>query len=271
MLYIVATPIGNLSDISYRAIEILKQADTILCEDTRHTQILLKHFDIQKPLKSYHKFNIAKQEEEILSDLKAGQNIALVCDAGTPGIADPSHELILSCQRENIPYTALPGPCAAVTALTLSGMDSTRFQFCGFIPKKESELKILLFEILHYPGTSICYETPHRLLSTLEEIHKLSPHTHLCVARELTKVYEECIRGNASDLLDHFTKNPPRGEIVLLFSKAEEEPSSLSPQEEVERLQNEYGLSLKDAIKMAAHARKVPKKEIYKLFHREGG
>jgi 16S rRNA (cytidine1402-2'-O)-methyltransferase len=268
MLYLVPTPIGNLSDITFRAIETLKACDYILCEDTRHTAILLKHYEIQKPLKSYHKFNLASQEESIIYDLKQGLNIALVSDAGTPGIADPSYELIVRCQKENLPYTSLPGACAAIVALTMSGFSSDKFQFLGFAPKTSSELKNFLIDALQYTSTSIFYETPHRLVKTLQMVYSLAKDRKLCILREISKIYEESLQGTAETLLEHFTKHEPRGEIVLLISGQDKKShTDLSPKEHVLQLQNEYSLSLQEAIKMAASLRDEPKRSIYKLFH----
>jgi 16S rRNA (cytidine1402-2'-O)-methyltransferase len=270
MLYLVATPIGNLSDLSHRAIEVLKDCDYILCEDTRHSLVLLNHWGIQKPLKSFHKFNESSQEESIIQDLKNGQRIALISDAGTPGISDPSHELVQRCQKEKISFTTIPGPCAAIAALTASGFSAERFQFVGFLPKKQEELKAMLLEILDYPGTTICYEAPHRILDTLEVLQPLSTRK-ICVARELTKMYEESIFGTAEELLHHFKTNPPLGEMVLLISaeeKKEEEPS-LTDIEEIQTLQKQFNLSQSDAIKIFAQLRNTPKNKLYNFFHNQ--
>ncbi|HSX12310.1 MAG TPA: 16S rRNA (cytidine(1402)-2'-O)-methyltransferase [Rhabdochlamydiaceae bacterium] len=261
MLYLVATPIGNLSDISLRALETLRASDYILCEDTRRSQVLLHRFEIKKPLKSYHQFNESKTQEKILDDLKKGMQISLVSDAGTPGISDPGALLVLACQKENIPYTLIPGPCAPIHALILSGFKTAPFQFVGFLPKKSSELKHILVQLLHYPGTSICFESAQRVQKTLAILNELDQDRPLAVARELTKIHEECRRGTASELL----ATPFKGEIVLLISGQESAPQDLSmtPEEHVRHLQETFGLSKKEAIKMAAHLRGVPKKEIY--------
>lgn len=222
MLYLVATPIGHLQDITLRALEGLKACDYLLCEDTRHSSRLLQRYEIHKPLKSYHKFNLARREAEILSDLKAGKIIGLLSDAGTPAISDPGQELVAACRRESIPVTALPGPCAAIVALSASGFDATRFQFVGFLPKKPKALEAVLRECLTYPGTSIAYESPYRLLKVLLRLQTLEATRSLCVARELTKTFEEFRFGTASELHDYFTHHPLKGEIVLLFSAADE-------------------------------------------------
>lgn len=266
MLYLVATPIGHLGDITFRAVEVLRSVDYILCEDTRHSHHLLAHYGIQKPLKSYHKFNETSREEDLIADLKNGLNIALISDAGTPGICDPGLQLVQRCREEGIAVTALPGACAAILALAPSGLNSERFQFVGFLPKKTSELRNYLQEILQYPGTTICYESPHRIEETLEALDSLAAGRPLAIARELTKTFEEYLRGTASELLAHFKAHPPRGEIVLLIAGETETQdfSSLSPQEHVQALQEQYGLSKQEAIKLAATLRNVPKKTIYK-------
>lgn len=270
MLYLVATPIGNLADITLRALETLKACDYILCEDTRHSLILLQHYLIQKPLKSYHKFNEASAAESILRDLKEGKNICLVSDAGTPGISDPGAELVKLCIENDLPITALPGPCAAIQAISCSGLPTDRFQFLGFLPKKEEELKRQLYDILNYPGTTLCYESPHRLVNVLELIDKISPDCHLVVARELTKKFEEIVRGSAGFLIQYWNTHTLKGEIVLLFSPVyhgkEEQWKQWTPQDHVKWIEETYNLSKKDAIKLAAEQRDVPKRQIYKEF-----
>jgi 16S rRNA (cytidine1402-2'-O)-methyltransferase len=270
MLYLVSTPIGNLSDLSYRAVEILKTCDYILCEDTRHSRFLLEHYGIQKPLKSFHQFNESKAEGSIVQDLKNGLTIALISDAGTPLICDPGYELVKRCVEEELPYSAIPGPSAAILALTLSGFNPEKFQFVGFLPKKQTELKTLLAELLQYKGTTIAYETPHRVLDTLKELVQMAPERQFCIARELTKKFETMHRGIAADLLAKFETAPPKGEMVLLISPNVEnlDFSHLTPQEHVEFLQKTYGISQQEAIKMAARLRDVPKKEIYNSVHK---
>lgn len=260
MLYFVATPIGNLSDISLRALETLRASAYILCEDTRRSQILLSHFDIKKPLKSYHQFNELKSQEKILEDLKNGLTISLITDAGTPGISDPGYLLVQACQNENIPYTLIPGPCAPIHALVLSGFKTDLFQFVGFLPKKSSELKKMMLDLLQYKGTSICFESPQRIEKTLQLLDELASDRKIAIARELTKIHEECLAGTPKELL----KSSFRGEIVLLISGNEQPVEySMTPEEHVKQLQEEFGLSKKEAIKMAAELRGVSKKAIY--------
>lgn len=260
MLYVIATPIGNLGDISQRALEALQACDAILCEDTRRSSILLDRYGIQKKLISYHKFKEKESLQRILADLAAGQNLALISDAGTPCINDPGQILVAACRKEGIKVTALPGPCSPIQALVLSGFDTSRFQFLGFLPKKpEAVLRLALA----YPGTTVAFESPERLIDTLALI---DGEREVAVAREMTKTYEECRVGKAKELLKHFQAHPPRGEIVLLISEGEV-PDDLSLEELVEMLQELHGLSLKEAIKQAAKFKDVPKREIYKKFH----
>lgn len=267
MLYLVATPIGNLSDITLRALETLKACDYILCEDTRHSLILLKHYEIHKPLKSFHKFSESAKETEILQDLAAGKMIALISDAGTPGISDPGTMLVQSCIQQNIPVVAIPGPCAAVTALSCSGLSTERFQFFGFLPRKTNELQRALKEILTYPGTTICYESPHRILETLEVLQQLAPERLLVVGRELTKKFEEIRRGTAHDLLTHWNTHSVKGEFVLMISGAlpleNPDMEALTPIEHVKLLQDTYQVSQHEAIKLAAEMRHMRKRDVY--------
>jgi 16S rRNA (cytidine1402-2'-O)-methyltransferase len=268
VLYLVSTPIGNLADFSFRAVETLKKCDYILCEDTRHSRVLLNHYAIDTPLKSFHKFNESRAEESVLDDLKNGKTVALISDAGTPLISDPGQELVQRCRAMGIAVSAIPGACAVIDALVLSGLAPTPFQFIGFLPKKEKELEAVLSSALLYAGTTIAYESPHRIEETLSTIAKISPHRKLCVARELTKLHEECLTGPVEDLIAHFKEKPPRGEIVLLISPSEEKMAydHLSLQELVETLQKDFSLSKQEAIKMAAQMRHLPKRDVYKEF-----
>lgn len=274
LLYLVATPIGNLADITFRAIEILKQCDYLLCEDTRHTKLLLSHYSIDKPLKSFHKFNEKLKENQIIHDLKTGLSVALVSDAGTPGISDPGEKLVQRCVEEDISVTAIPGPCAAIIGLVCSGFDTNRFQFYGFLPKKTGELRHQLQEILTYPATTICYESPHRLLDVLKCLAELSPERKIVVARELTKKFEEIKRGTAEELLSYWQEKTVKGEIVLIISGEEKKQNleweNLSAEEHVAYLEKTYKLSHREAIKMAAEIRGVPKRDIYNKLISKG-
>lgn len=265
MLYVVATPIGNLFDMTYRAVEVLKSCDYILCEDTRHSKFLLSHYEIFKPLHSFHKFSEVSKESKILDELEKGFKICLISDAGTPGISDPGQKLIKACLDRNILVTPIPGPSAAITALCSSGLNTEKFQFVGFLPKKSSELTQVLREILSYDGTTVCYESPNRLLETLKCLEEIAPQRPLVIARELTKKFEEFRRGTPKMLIESGFKL--RGEIVLMISGNEGKEmtdwSALSAIEHVEFLQREYGLTKKEAIVQAAKMRGVAKRDVY--------
>lgn len=274
MLYLVATPIGNLSDITLRALEVLKSCDYILCEDTRHSLHLLQHYHIQKPLKSFHKFNEASKEDAILEDLQTGKQIALVSDAGTPGIADPGMRLVKRCIEQNISVTPIPGASAPITALCASGLDTMRFQFIGFLPKTAGKLKAELENALQYGGTTICFESPQRLLKTLELLHHLNPHRKIAIGRELTKQFEEIKQGTAQELMQRWENKTPKGEVVLMIATAAQDEqtkdhSDLSIEEHVYLVENSQNLSRKEAIKVVANIRQVPKRDIYQHLIRK--
>lgn len=268
MLILIATPIGNLADITYRAVETLSSCDYILCEDTRYSLRLLKHYQINKPCYSFHKFNENQKESNLVHDLKAGKIIGLISDAGTPGISDPGEQLVKRCIEENIQVTTIPGPCAAIAALSCSGLSTQHFQFCGFLPRTDQALKNRLLEILQYVGTTICYESPKRLQNVLQTLSILAPSRQLSIARELTKIHEQILHGTPMQLLEYF-QDAPKGEIVLLISGNDTSKEStwdnLSPEEHVKELELTYNLSRRDAIKMAAKLRGESKRNIYNL------
>lgn len=218
MLYIVSTPIGNLKDITLRAIEILKNVDLIAAEDTRHTGILLKHYDIQTPQTSYFEHNKLKKADYLIRLLKEGSDVALVSDAGTPGISDPGYCLINLAQENDIEITVIPGACAAISALTLSGLPMDRFCFEGFLPVKSAARRRKLEELKGERRTIIYYESPHRLLKSLKDIEEVLENPIVAVARELTKKFEELKSGTASEVLEYFSQKKVKGEIVLLIS-----------------------------------------------------
>ncbi len=218
MLYIVSTPIGNLKDITLRAIETLKSVDLIAAEDTRHTKVLLDHYEIKKPTTSFFDHNQNIKGQYLIGLLKEGKSIALVSDAGTPGISDPGYTLIKLAQDNNIPITVIPGATALVTALTLSGLASHRFTFEGFMPPKTVGRCKKLEALKGQDGTFIFYESPHRLLKTLEDIQTVLNDPTMVVARELTKMFEEVKKAKSSELIKHFTTHPPKGEFVLLIN-----------------------------------------------------
>lgn len=271
MLYLIATPVGNLQDITLRALDILKSCDYILCEDTRHSLKLLSHYQIKKTLKSYHQHNEKQRSAEVVADLKSGLHVALITDAGTPGISDPGTTLVQACREEGLEVQSIPGACAAILALSASGLNTDRFQFIGFLPKKLGELQKALQDALVYQGTTIFYESPKRVVATLEQIQQLSPSRQVAIARELTKTHEEHLKGTASQLLMRWGEEAPRGEIVLMVAgDADGDKTSwehLQPLEHVMLLEKTYCLTRSEAIKLAAKMRGVSKRNIYNLFH----
>ena len=221
MLYLVPTPIGNLGDITLRAVEVLREAELIACEDTRHSLRLLNHLEIRKPLVSYHEHNEARRTAELIERLRQGAVIAVITDAGMPGISDPGHRLLRACITEGISYTVLPGPSAVLTALVGSGFPAESFYYGGFLPVKSGQRERELGHAAERRETSIFFESPHRLVRTLEVCARLCPERALCVARELTKQFEEYRIGIAAPLVEHYTAHPPKGEIVFLVRAAE--------------------------------------------------
>ena len=218
MLYVVATPIGNLGDITLRALEILKDVDLVAAEDTRHSGILLRHYQIQKPLVSYHEHNEAMRTAQLVERLAAGEKIALITDAGTPGLSDPGAPLIRDCIKRQLDFTIIPGPSSISTALVGSGFSAEKFFFGGFLPVKSGQRERELRTAAEREETAIYFESPYRLTKTLKASIEIMPDRQLCVARELTKKFEEFRRGTAAELLAHYEKRPPKGEIVLLIS-----------------------------------------------------
>ena len=219
MLYVVATPIGNLSDITLRALEVLKSVHLIAAEDTRHSGILLKHFQIKKPLVSYHEHNEAMRTAQLVERLAGGENVALVTDAGTPGLSDPGARLIRECIRRDLPFTIIPGASSILTALVGSGFSTENFCFRGFLPVKSGQRERELRAAFDRDETTIFFESPYRLTKTLKACMDIMPGRQLCVARELTKKFEEFRRGTASELLARYEAHLPKGEIVLLISE----------------------------------------------------
>lgn len=218
MLYVVATPIGNLNDITLRALEVLKSVDVIVAEDTRHSGNLLRHFEIRKPLVSYHEHNEAMRAEQLAERLVAGENVALITDAGMPGLSDPGMRLIRKCIERNLPYTIVPGASAILTALIGSGIPTDQFCFRGFLPVKSGQRERELRAAAVREETSIFFESPYRILKTLTVCTVIMPDRQLCVARELTKKFEEFRRGTAAELLAHYEAHPAKGEITLVVS-----------------------------------------------------
>jgi 16S rRNA (cytidine1402-2'-O)-methyltransferase len=218
VLSLVATPIGNLSDITQRALDTLRAADVIACEDTRHSLILLRHYAIEKPLVSYHQHNEARRTAELIEQLAVGKNVAIISDAGLPGISDPGQRLLRACIDRGLPYTIIPGASAVLTALIGSGFNAEQFYYGGFLPVKSGGRERDLMAAAAREETSVFFESPHRLVKTLAVCAEKLPERMLCVARELTKTYEEYRRGTGAELLAHYTTHPPKGEIVLVIS-----------------------------------------------------
>lgn len=221
MLYIVSTPIGNLEDITLRALKVLKSVDYIAAEDTRRSRILLNHYDISKELTSFHSFSGKSKLDLIIQDLKKGKDVALISDAGTPGISDPGYILIKRAVEEHIPITAIPGPSAFITALTLSGLPINRFSYLGFLPLKKGR-KTLFKNLQNEDITVVFYEAPHRLLRTLRELVTYFPDAQIAVARELTKLYEEVFRGSIPESVNYFTKKGVKGEFTVVLQLIKE-------------------------------------------------
>jgi len=226
MLYLVPTPIGNLGDITQRAIEALRTADVIACEDTRHSLRLLNHLEIRKPLISYHEHNEARRTAELTGRLREGANVAIITDAGMPGISDPGHRLLRACIAEGLAYTVLPGPSAVLTALVGSGFPAESFYYGGFLPVKSGQRERVLAGAAARAETSIFFESPHRIQRTLEACARLCPERQLCVARELTKQFEEYRIGTGPELAAHYAAHPAKGEIVFLVRAVEGKPQS---------------------------------------------
>jgi 16S rRNA (cytidine1402-2'-O)-methyltransferase len=218
MLYVVATPIGNLGDITLRALEVLKSVDLVAAEDTRHSGILMKHFGIKKPFISYHEHNEAKRTAELVERLAAGENVALITDAGTPGVSDPGLRLVRECIQRALSFTIIPGASSILTALVGSGFSTGKFSFRGFLPVKSGQRERELRAAVEGNETVIFFESPYRLTKTLAACIDIMPDRQLCVARELTKKFEEFRRGRAGELLAHYEAHPPKGEIVLVIS-----------------------------------------------------
>ena len=221
-LFVVPTPVGNLEDMTFRAIRVLKEVDLILAEDTRTSSVLLKHFEIKKPMMSHHKFNEHKTIEGVVARLEAGENIALISDAGTPGISDPGFLVVRECVRHGIEVQCLPGATAFVPALVSSGLPNDRFCFEGFLPQKKGRMTRLL-TLQSEVRTMIFYESPYRLVKTLTQFSEyFGAEREVAVCREISKLYEECVRGTLSEVIEHFKANEPRGEIVVILKGKED-------------------------------------------------
>ena len=270
-LYLVATPIGNLEDITFRAIRILKEVDLIAAEDTRQTLKLLNHYEINKPLISYHRHNEEVKQEVLIQKLKEGQNIALVSDAGTPVISDPGEVIVKEALKENIKIIPIPGACALINALIASGLDTKEFSFYGFLSLNKKLRKEKLQEIKKENKTIILYEAPHKLTSTLKDLSEILEDRKIVVARELTKIHEEFLRGTALEILENYPE--PKGEHIILIegSKIKEETEEQKNIKEMTieehyKYYEKQGLTKNEIIKKIAKDKGVNKNEIYQLF-----
>ena len=273
-LYLVATPIGNLEDITLRALRVLRQADRIACEDTRQTQKLLNHFEIKTPTVSYHMHNEGSRTEELIEELKKGSRIAVVSDAGTPGIADPGSQIAAAAIAAGIDVFPIPGPNAAISALIASGLSTERFLFHGFLPAKAGQRKTALEELQRSDTTHVFYEAPHRILDTLADIATIfGADQQIVIARELTKLHEEFLRGPAGEILSELrARTAIRGEIVLMLALPPLESSpakKTSLAAEVAALSTSEGISEMDALKRVARERGIGKSEAYRELQRE--
>lgn len=274
-LYLCATPIGNLEDITYRVLRTLKEVDLIAAEDTRNSIRLLNHFEIKTPMTSYHEYNKIEKAYQLVAKMREGKNIALITDAGTPGISDPGEDIVRICYEEGIPVTSLPGAAACITALTMSGLPTRRFAFEAFLPKDKKEHQAVLEELKTETRTIIIYEAPHHLVRTLQELHDtLGGDRRLTICRELTKRHEEKLQMTLADSLSCYEVNEPRGEYVLIIAgrsreemKKEEQAGweALSLEEHMAHYESQ-GIDRKEAMKRVAKDRGVSKRDIYQAL-----
>lgn len=270
-LFLCATPIGNLEDITLRVLRTLKEVDLIAAEDTRNSIRLLNHFEIKTKLTSYHEYNKIEKAAVLVEKMKQGVNVALITDAGTPGISDPGEELVRQCLDANVPVTSLPGACACITALTMSGQPTRRFAFESFLPYDKKEREEILNELKNETRTIILYEAPHHLKKTLKECRKYLGNRNMTVCKELTKKYEKKLRGTLDEVIAFYEENEPRGEYVLVFEgksrrelKEEEQKKwmELSLEEHM-ALYLDEGKDRKEAMKLVAKDRGIPKRDVY--------
>ena len=274
-LYLCATPIGNLEDITYRVLRTLKEVDLIAAEDTRNSIRLLNHFEIKTPMTSYHEYNKIDKAYQLVAKMREGKNIALITDAGTPGISDPGEDIVRICYEEGIPVTSLPGAAACITALTMSGLPTRRFAFEAFLPKDKKEHQAVLEELKTETRTIIIYEAPHHLVRTLQELSDtLGGDRRLTICRELTKRHEEKLQMTLTDSLSYYEVNEPRGEYVLIIAgrsreemKKEEQAGweALSLEEHMAHYESR-GIDRKEAMKRVAKDRGVSKRDIYQAL-----
>lgn len=273
-LYLCATPIGNLDDITLRVLDTLKNVDLIAAEDTRHSIKLLNHFQIKTPMTSYHEYNKVEKARYLVDQMKKGVTVALVTDAGTPGISDPGEELVRQCHEAGIPLTSLPGPAACITALTISGLPTRRFCFEAFLPADKKERQWILEELKKETRTIIVYEAPHHLVRTLSELAAALGERNITVCRELTKRYEEAFRTTFSGALEFYKENEPKGECVVVIEGKSFDQMNREKQQEFEEMTVEehmelylsQGMDKKEAMKRVAKDRGISKREVYQAL-----
>lgn len=273
-LYLCATPIGNLEDITLRVLRILQEVDLIAAEDTRNSVKLLNHFDIHTPMTSYHEYNKYDKAKELIEKMRQGKNIALITDAGTPGISDPVEELVRMCAEEGIEVTSLPGASACITALTLSGLSTRRFAFEAFLPADKKERQAVLQELPEETRTLILYEAPHRLRKTLEELYQTLGNRRMTICRELTKKYETAFRTNLEEAIRHYETEEPRGEYVLVIEGKKQEELQKERQEAWKEMSLEehmkfyeaQGTPHKEAMRLVAKDRGLSRREVYQAL-----
>lgn len=273
-LYLCATPIGNLEDITFRVLRTLKEVDLIAAEDTRNSIKLLNHFEIKTPMTSYHEYNKIEKAYKLVEKLQEGKSIALITDAGTPGISDPGEELVRICYENGIEVTSLPGPAACITALTMSGLPTRRFAFEAFLPRDKKERARVLEELAQESRTMIVYEAPHHLLKTLKELYEVLGNRELTVCKELTKRYENATKTTFDDVIKFYEDNEPKGEYVLVISgktfetkeqEAREAWESLSVEEHMAHYEDS-GMERKEAMKQVAKDRGISKRDVYQAL-----
>ena len=274
MLYLCATPIGNLQDMTPRVIDTLKQVDVIAAEDTRNSRKLLSAFDIHTPMTSYHEYNKVEKAEQLIIQMQGGKNIALITDAGTPAISDPGEVLVHMCQEAGITVTSLPGPAACITALTLSGLSTRRFCFEGFLPADKKERKEILEELKNETRTIILYEAPHHLKATIKELYQAVGDRKITLCRELTKKFETVFPTTLENAIQYYEENEPRGEYVLVlegksFQQIKEEQqeafSEITIEEHMKRYEDQ-GIDHKEAMKLVAKDRGISKRDVYQYL-----
>lgn len=273
-LFLCATPIGNLEDITFRVLRTLKEVDLIAAEDTRHSIKMLNHFDIKTPMTSYHEYNKVEKARYLVEKLKSGVDIALVTDAGTPGISDPGEELVRQCYEAGIEVTSLPGPAACVTALTLSGLSTRRFCFEAFLPSKKKEKQWILEELKEETRTIILYEAPHRLVRTLTELYEALGDRKITICRELTKKYEEAYQTTFKEALEKYESQEPKGECVVVIEgksieQKKDEMARTWEEMKIEEHMDYYekqGIEHKEAMRMVAKDREISKREVYQYL-----